>query len=98
MFYCSKLSAPSSVSFLMTHLTDKEALYLPLTITNDIKGIINAINLKLGINKFLFEGLPGSGKTEAVKHLARLSERKLFYVDFLDTNYKYLSIHLPVLF
>ena len=59
-----------------------EPLYLPAEILNDIKGIINAVNHNIGINKFLFEGLPGSGKTEAVKHVARLLDRSLFYVDF----------------
>lgn len=59
-----------------------EPLNLPLVITNDIKGIINAVNHNLGINKFLFEGVPGSGKTEAAKHIARLLDRTLFYVDF----------------
>ena len=39
-----------------------EPLNLPLEISEDIKGIINAVNHNIGINKFLFEGLPGSGK------------------------------------
>lgn len=59
-----------------------EPLNLPIEITDDIKGIINAVNHNVGINKFLFEGLPGSGKTEAVKHVARLLDRTLYYVDF----------------
>ncbi|MFD1261644.1 ATP-binding protein [Entomomonas asaccharolytica] len=59
-----------------------EPLNLPIEITDDIKGVINAINHKIGINKFLFEGFPGTGKTEAVKHIARLLDRKLYYVDF----------------
>lgn len=59
-----------------------ESLNLPIQITNDIKGIINAINHKMGINKFLFEGFPGSGKTEAAKHISRLLDRTLYYVDF----------------
>jgi len=59
-----------------------EPLNLPLDISEDIKGIINAVNHNVGINKFLFEGLPGSGKTEAVKHVARLLDRTLFCVDF----------------
>lgn len=59
-----------------------EALNLPLEISEDIKGIINAVNHNIGINKFLFEGLPGSGKTEAAKNVARLLDRILFYVDF----------------
>ena len=59
-----------------------EALNLPLEISEDIKGIINAVNHNVGINKFLFEGLPGSGKTEAAKNVARLLDRALFVVDF----------------
>ncbi|MBP7725662.1 MAG: AAA family ATPase [Leptotrichiaceae bacterium] len=59
-----------------------EPLYLPTEISHDIKGIINAVNHNIGINKFLFEGLPGSGKTEAAKNVARLLDRALYYVDF----------------
>ncbi len=59
-----------------------EPLNLPMEISDDIKGIINAVNHNIGINKFLFEGLPGSGKTEAAKHVARLLDRTLYYVDF----------------
>jgi SpoVK/Ycf46/Vps4 family AAA+-type ATPase len=57
-------------------------LNLPIEISDDIKGIINAVNHNIGINKFLFEGMPGSGKTEAAKHVARLLDRTLYYVDF----------------
>ena len=59
-----------------------EPLNLPIGISDDIKGIINAVNHNIGINKFLFEGLPGSGKTEAAKHVTRLLDRTLYYVDF----------------
>lgn len=59
-----------------------EPLKLPVEIYEDIKGVINAVNHNVGINKFLFEGLPGSGKTEAAKHVARLLDRVLFCVDF----------------
>lgn len=58
------------------------SLKLPTEITDDVKGIINAVNHNIGINKFLFEGLPGSGKTEAAKQVARLLDRTLYYVDF----------------
>jgi AAA family ATPase len=58
------------------------SLNLPLEISEDIKGIINAVNHNVGINKFLFEGLPGSGKTEAAKNVARLLDRILFSVNF----------------
>lgn len=59
-----------------------ESLFLPSKISEDIKGIINAVNHNVGINKFLFEGFPGSGKTEAAKNVARLLDRNLFLVDF----------------
>ena len=83
----SNLYTPQSSDFeseLLKQLDirNMEPLNLPLEISDDIKGIINAVNHNIGINKFLFEGLPGSGKTEAAKHVARLLERALFYVDF----------------
>jgi SpoVK/Ycf46/Vps4 family AAA+-type ATPase len=59
-----------------------EPLNLPIAVTEDIKGVINAINHNVGINKFLFEGKPGTDKTEAVKQIARLSSRTLFCVNF----------------
>lgn len=63
-------------------IRELQPLNLPLKISNDIKGVINAVNHNVGINKFLFEGLPGSGKTEAAKHIARLLDRTLYLVDF----------------
>ena len=59
-----------------------EPLNLPVEISRDIKGIINAVNHNVGINKFLFEGMPGTGKPAAAKHIARLLDRTLFRVDF----------------
>lgn len=61
--------------------TKLEPLHLPIEIMNDIKGIINAVGHNVGINKFLFEGYPGSGKTEAAKQVARLLNRNLYRVD-----------------
>ena len=83
----SNLYAPQSSDFESKFLKQietrgVEALNLPLEISEDIKGIINAVNHNVGINKFLFEGLPGSGKTEAAKNVARLLNRSLFVVDF----------------
>lgn len=57
-------------------------LPLPEDIKNDIMGIINAIGHKIGINKFLFEGAPGTGKTETVKQVARILNRELYQVQF----------------
>ncbi|MGB4589420.1 MAG: ATP-binding protein [Clostridiaceae bacterium] len=83
----SNLYTPQSSDFESEFLKqvdtrNLESLNLPIEISEDIKGIINAVNHNIGINKFLFEGLPGSGKTEAAKHVARLLGRSLFIVDF----------------
>lgn len=59
-----------------------ELLLLSDTITEEIHGMINAIQRQLGSNKFLFEGAPGTGKTEAVKHLGRILNRVVYMVDF----------------
>lgn len=59
-----------------------ESLPLPEVIQNDLIGIINAIRHNVGINKFLFKGAPGTGKTESVKQLARILNRSIFMVNF----------------
>jgi SpoVK/Ycf46/Vps4 family AAA+-type ATPase len=59
-----------------------EGLWLPDIITQDLLGIVNAVAHKAGINRFMFQGSPGTGKTEAVKQLARILERDIYMVDF----------------
>ena len=59
-----------------------EPLPLPEVIKEDITGIINAVNYNAGINKFLFQGGPGTGKTATAKQVARILMRNLFVVDF----------------
>lgn len=59
-----------------------ELLLLPEVITQDILGIVNAVSYDVGINKFLLQGAPGTGKTEAVKQIARILEREIYMVDF----------------
>lgn len=59
-----------------------EPLPLPEEIKSDVLGIVNATEHGIGVNKFLFQGAPGTGKTETVKHIARILERELFIVDF----------------
>lgn len=63
-------------------LTNGSSFPLPVKIKNDIVGVINSINHKAGINKFLFEGEPGTGKTETAKQIARILERDLYIIDF----------------
>ena len=69
-------------SFFRKELLNNDSLVLPEIIFQELIGIINAVSHNVGINKFLFKGSPGTGKTEAVKHLARILERDLFSVDF----------------
>ena len=57
-------------------------LPLPEDIKSDVLGIVNAIGRHAGINKFLFQGAPGTGKTETAKQLARILERELYIIDF----------------
>ncbi len=83
----ANLYAPQASDFESAFLKQLEVcatepLILSMEISDDIKGVINAVNHRVGINKFLFEGMPGSGKTEAAKHVARLLDRTLYYVDF----------------
>lgn len=71
-----------NLTFLKRLEYNTYSLPLPEKIKNDIVGIVNAIGHNLGVNKFLFEGAPGTGKTETVKHLARILDRDLFSVEF----------------
>ena len=77
---------PQGVSYDTKFLTqvkfDNSPLPLPKAIADDLKGIINALNRKLGIGRFLFEGAPGTGKTESTKQVARLLDRVLLTVNF----------------
>jgi SpoVK/Ycf46/Vps4 family AAA+-type ATPase len=59
-----------------------ESLWLSDFITQDLLGIVHAVAHNAGINKFLFQGAPGTGKTEAVKQLARVLNRDIYMVDF----------------
>ena len=59
-----------------------DPLPLPELIEQDIIGMVNAISRNLGINKFLFQGAPGTGKTETAKQIARILNRELYSVDF----------------
>ncbi|QZE12191.1 ATP-binding protein [Mycoplasma sp. Ms02] len=61
---------------------ERKSLPLPEETAQEIKGIINAVNHNAGVNKFLFKGTPGTGKTETVKQIARILQKKLFIVNF----------------
>jgi hypothetical protein len=72
----------NQMSFFRKMSPSGDVMPLPTPIEKDIIGIINAIQRNMGINKFLFQGAPGTGKTESARQIARILERDLFCVDF----------------
>lgn len=77
------------------------SLPLPEEIKDDVVGIVNAVGHNAGINKFLFAGAPGTGKTETAKQIARILERELFIVDFdsiIDSKLGQTSKNIASLF
>ena len=59
-----------------------DSFKVPSEIEKDIMGILNAVNKGSGVNKFLFIGDSGTGKTEAAKQIARILDRDLYAVQF----------------
>lgn len=72
---------PIESEFFSQISTHTEPLVIPFEIENDLEGIKNAIANRRGVNKFLFYGKPGTGKTECVKWLAELLQRNLYIVN-----------------
>ncbi|MEG2685146.1 MAG: ATP-binding protein [Erysipelotrichaceae bacterium] len=58
------------------------SLSLPDPIMEDVLGIVNALQRNMGIHKFLFQGEPGTGKTETVKQIGRILTKKIYLIDF----------------
>ena len=77
--------------------TKLEPLHLPIDIINGIGSIISAVKRNIGINKFLFRGESGTGKTEAAKQVARLLNRNFYKMDlkkFIDNNVEKTNINI----
>lgn len=72
----------TSMKFIKPLDIQADSLPLPESIRDNILGILNAIGHNIGVNKFLFEGAPGTGKTETAKQVARILKRELFLVNF----------------
>ena len=72
----------TGLAFFEKILVGNEPLPLPIAIEKDIIGIINAVSRNVGINKFLFQGSPGTGKTETAKQISRILGRELYAVNF----------------
>lgn len=71
----------NNYKYLVKVEPSNKSLPLPKSISSDIIGIINAISKNIEMNKFLFYGAPGTGKTETAKHMSRILNRDLFKVD-----------------
>lgn len=69
-------------AFFEKAVANNDPLPLPESIEQDILGIVNAVSKNMGIHKFLFQGAPGTGKTETAKHLSRFLDRELYTVNF----------------
>lgn len=72
----------NNLPFLVKVDLTSSSLHIPGSIEEKIQGIINSADHRAGVNKFLFEGDPGTGKTEIVKRIAQALDRELYVVDF----------------
>lgn len=98
--FVPQMSEPVS-SFFERIDSREDMLLMPDAITDDLLGVVNAIERRIGIHKFLFQGAPGTGKTEAVKQLARILNRETFMVDFsaiIDSKLGQTQKNLSALF
>lgn len=76
-------------------------LLLPDIIEEDVIGITKAISNKSGMSKFLFCGVPGTGKTESAYQIARLLNRDILSVSFeqlIDSRLGETSKNVSILF
>ena len=81
-FFVPQDNLDNELRFLKKISYNNEPLPIPEAIQNDVVGIIKAISKDIGVNKFLFHGMPGTGKTETVKQIARITNKNLYIVDF----------------
>lgn len=72
---------PTSLTNFVNVPLNQEPLPLPRVIQQDLIGVANAILHRTNVHKFLFEGAPGTGKTESAKQLARMLGRELLELD-----------------
>lgn len=70
----------AEMPFMRKDVSSPSMLLFPDPILQDILGVVNAVKHRLGVNKFLFKGAPGTGKTEAARHLARILNREIYIV------------------
>lgn len=78
-----------SSRFLAKDTHNPDTVYWPESIAADMRGVYNALSKKAGVNKFLFYGPSGTGKTESARILAKRLNRELWIVNFSElVDYK----------
>lgn len=60
----------------------QEPLIVPKLVQVELRKIINATQAGIGVNKFLFHGASGTGKTAIAKQLVDILKRDLYVVNF----------------
>lgn len=80
-----------TIGFLDQVYFTNEPYYLPDAIHKGLRGIINACKRNIGINKFLFYGKPGTGKTQAATQISRILKRNLWQVNTSKLINSYLG-------
>lgn len=73
-------AAYNNLKYLRKREYSANPLFLPDVIEEDIIGITRSIRNNTGMSKFLFYGVPGSGKTESALQIARLLDRDILTV------------------
>lgn len=89
------------LKFLLRLEPKRSHLYLPNKLQQYLLGLINAIESGSGIHRIMFQGAPGTGKTESVKNIANIMRRDLYSVQFsnlIDSKLGQTQKNLAALF
>lgn len=90
LLYSENNFVPQNSSYSFSNVIEKmntrmvNGLYYPDKLNVEILGICNSISNNSGLNKFLFSGKPGTGKTEICKYIANYTDRQLFLINFTN--------------
>lgn len=80
-----------TIGFLDKVIINNDSFYLPDCLYKDLQGIINACKRNIGINKYIFYGSPGTGKTQAASQISRILKRNLWQVNTSKLINSYLG-------
>lgn len=101
----SNVYVPQHISYDFKYLNkvmySNKPLFLPPIIENDLINISNAIKKKSEVNKFIFYGLPGTGKTESAYYIAKMIKYNIYTVrteQLIDSKLGETSKNIVALF